>query len=130
MAKILIVDDEAPLLKLYSTVLLNEGHQVLTAATAQRGYDLAVSDQPDLVLLDVMMPGADGVEMFSRLSEDPATQAMRVIFLTSLVQEEEVAKGRGRIGGRAYISKSTPLPKFVTSVHAALSGVLSEAGMD
>lgn len=121
MAKILIVDDDEKLLKLYSAILTKEGYSVLTAPDGKKGLDLALSASPNLVLLDVMMPGMDGGEVCERLSESPKTKNIPVIFLTSLVGEEEVEYGKGDIGGREYISKSTPKEKFIARVKSALS---------
>ncbi len=121
MAKILIVDDEERLLTLYSAILRKEGYEVLTTPDARKACDLAGSAQPDLILLDLMMRSLDGVDTLALLAEHPSTRHIPVIFLTSLVKESEVEAGRGKIGGLEYISKSTPMPKFVAMVKAALS---------
>ena len=60
MTKILIVDDDERLRTLYSAILKKEGYEVLTAADARKGFELAAAEQPDLILLDVMMPSMDG----------------------------------------------------------------------
>ncbi|MDD5129066.1 MAG: response regulator [Candidatus Omnitrophica bacterium] len=122
MAKILIVDDDLMLLKLYSEFLSKVGFEVLTAADADKGFDLAVSCKPDLILLDVMMPGVDGTQAHERLSQDPRTSGIQVVFLTSLVKEEEVTSSGGNIGGLSYISKSTPKEEFVRRVREYISG--------
>ena len=121
MNKILIVDDDERLLTLYSTILRKEGYEVLTTADARKALELAVSAQPNLILLDVMMPSLDGGGAFGYLSGNSSTKTIPVIFLTSLVSEDEVEAGKGKIGGREYISKSTPMPKFVVTVKEALS---------
>lgn len=121
MTKILIVDDDERLLTLYSAILRKEGYEVLTAADARKAFELAVSAQPNLILLDVMMPSIDGGDAFRYLSGDSSTKEIPVIFLTSLVTEDEVEAAGGKIGGREYISKSAPTPKFVATVREALS---------
>ena len=121
MNKILIVDDDERLLTLYSAILRKEGYEVLTAADARKALELAVSAQPNLILLDVMMPSLDGGDAFRLLSGNSSTKTIPVIFLTSLVSEDEVEARKGKIGGREYISKSTPMPKFVVTVKEALS---------
>jgi DNA-binding response OmpR family regulator len=121
MSKILIVDDDERLLTLYSAILRKEGYEVLTAADAKKALELAVSAQPSLILLDVMMPSLDGASAFGYLSENSSTKEIPVIFLTSLVSEDEVEAGKGKIHGREYISKSTPMLKFVFAVKEALS---------
>lgn len=122
MAKILIVDDDAMILKLYSEILSKEGFEVSTAGDAKKGFDLAVSQAPDLILLDVMMPEVDGTRAYECLSQDARTKGIKVVFLTALVREEEVAASGGIIGGLEYISKSTPKEKFVKRVGEILSG--------
>jgi CheY-like chemotaxis protein len=121
MAKILIVDDEERFLRIYSAILMSEGYEVLTASSAKKALDLSNSAQPNLILLDVMMPSVDGVEACGSLSENASTRHIPVIFLTSLIKEEEEEDARGKIGGRVYISKSTPREKFVARVKNALS---------
>ena len=121
MPKILVVDDEEKFTKLYSTILMKEGYEVLTASGAQKGFDLAVSMQPNLILLDIMMPSINGAEALETLSEDERTKHIPVIFLTSLIKEGEVDDAQGEIGGREYISKSAPNAKFIARVKQALS---------
>jgi len=120
MAKILIVDDDAKVLKLYSEFLSNEGYGVLTAANANEGFNLAASKLPNLILLDIMMPGVDGTQLHERLSRDVKTSGIKVVFLTSLVKEEEVAASDGNIGGLEYISKSTAKNEFIKRVKEML----------
>jgi len=122
MAKILIVDDDLRVLKLYSEFLSNEGFEVLTAGDTGIGFDLAVSESPDLILLDVMMPGIDGTQLHERLSKDSNTSGIKTVFLTSLVKEEEVSASSGNIGGLDYISKSTPKEEFIKRINEILSG--------
>ena len=122
MAKILIVDDDAIMLKLYSEFLSKEGFEVSTAEDAKKGFDLAVSQLPDLILLDIMIPGDDGIQVHKRLSQDIRTKGIKMIFLTSLVKEEEVAASGGNIGGLNYISKSTSKENFIQRVKEILSG--------
>ena len=119
-AKVLIVDDDEKLLKLYSTILRREGYEVVTASEAEKGFALAVSAQPNLILLDVVMPSVDGGQAFTNLCDNASTKHIPVIFLTSMVKEEEVEAARGKIGGLEYISKSTPMEKFVVRVKKAL----------
>jgi len=122
MAKILIVDDDLRVLKLYSEFLSNEGFEILTAGDTGIGFDLAVSESPDLILLDVMMPGIDGTQLHERLSKDSNTSGIKTVFLTSLVKEEEVSASSGNIGGLDYISKSTPKEEFIKRINEILSG--------
>jgi DNA-binding response OmpR family regulator len=122
MAKVLLIDDDAMLLKLYSEILSKDGISVLTANDAKKGFDLAAAEVPDLILLDIMMPEVDGTKVHESLSRNEKTKGIPIVFLTALVKEEEVEAGGGKIGGLNYISKSTPKGKFVAKVKEILSG--------
>jgi CheY-like chemotaxis protein len=122
MAKILIIDDNAMMLKLYSEILKGEGYEVLATSEAKIAFDLAISQVPDLILLDIMMPNIDGTRIYESLSQNPKTKGIKMVFLTSLVKEEEVASGGGVIGKHGYISKSTPKEEFIKRVKQILSG--------
>ncbi|MDD5072619.1 MAG: response regulator [Candidatus Omnitrophica bacterium] len=122
MAKILMIDDDAMVLKLYSEILSKEGFEVLTSSDAKEGFDMAVSQSPSLVLLDIMMPTVDGTRVHEALSQNDKTKDIPVVFLTALVREEEVAASGWKIGGLDYISKSTPKDKFIARVKDILAG--------
>ena len=125
MDKVLIVDDEEKALRLYASILRKAGYDVVTASNATLGIELAISAQPDLILLDVMMPAVDGAEALATLSENARTKHIPVIFLTSLLKEEEQDDPQGEIGGHEFISKSTPNARVVARVKKALSGAPS-----
>ena len=106
MTKILIVDDDEKAIAFYRDVLSEEGFKVLTAANGKDGLKLAIQEVPSLILLDVVMPEISGAEVLDSLQRNEKTSGIPVIFLTSLVTEEEVINSEGKIGGRFYISKS------------------------
>lgn len=106
MAKILIVDDDEKMITLYRDILSKEGFNVLTSTNGKDGLKLAVQEVPSLILLDVMMPEISGTDVIDSLMRNERTRNIPVIFLTSLVTEEEVFDSKGEIGGRLYISKS------------------------
>ena len=81
-SKILVVDDEAYIREFLHTVLTEEGYEVLTASDGQEALPVAVKEQPDLILLDIMMPNLDGMETCKRLRERPTTRNIRIIILT------------------------------------------------
>ena len=102
--KVLVVDDEEPILELLKYNLEKEGYRVETALNGAKGLDIARKFHPDLVLLDIMMPGMDGVEMCRRLRETPEGQKTFVIFLTARSEEySEVAAFD--LGADDYITK-------------------------
>jgi DNA-binding response OmpR family regulator len=115
------VDDEEKMLKLFSEILSRVDFTVLTASNGKDGMELAISEAPDLILLDVMMPSVDGSEVFNNLSNDERTKNIPVAFLTSIVKEEEASVYKGKIGGHEFISKSTSRQDLIARVRALLS---------
>ena len=89
-AKILAVDDEAYIREFLHSVLSDDGYEVLTADDGLTALPMAVEHQPDLILLDIMMPGLNGMETCKRLRERPTTRNIRVIILTAYDQRERL----------------------------------------
>ena len=81
--KILVVDDEAYIREFLHSVLTDDGYEVMTAADGLEALPIAVEQQPDLILLDIMMPGLNGMETCKQLRERPTTSHIRVIILTA-----------------------------------------------
>jgi putative two-component system response regulator len=103
-ATILIVDDEARNVKLLETLLHAEGHATLAARNGSEALELAATTQPDLILLDVMMPDMDGFETVTRLKADPRTQPVPVIMVTAL--DDRASKLRAlQAGAEEFLSK-------------------------
>src|SRR6266508_4594603 len=102
--KTLVIDDEAPIRLLCRVNLEAEGIAVLEAADGTTGLELARSDQPDVVLLDVMMPGLDGWRVAEELLEDDRTRGIPIIFLTARAEFRDRARGLD-IGGVDYVTK-------------------------
>jgi two-component system, OmpR family, phosphate regulon response regulator PhoB len=102
--KVLVVDDEAPIRLLCRVNLEAEGMSVLEAADGASGLDLARGEQPDVVLLDVMMPGLDGWRVAEELLEDERTNGIPIIFLTARAEFRDRARGLD-IGGVDYVTK-------------------------
>ncbi|MDD2774088.1 MAG: response regulator [Elusimicrobiales bacterium] len=113
--RILIVDDSAEILSLYSDVLKASGYETVKAQTWEDCWRQARSFKPDLILLDVVMPGMDGGSMALRLLEDPETSGIPVIFLTSMVSPEE-ASAVNSPGARVYVSKASPHTELLKTV--------------
>jgi two-component system, OmpR family, KDP operon response regulator KdpE len=114
--KILIIDDDANLLKILDTALKQEGFEILTAADGQRGLRAAFSSHPDLIILDVMMPGMDGFEVCQRLLE---LTDLPVIMLTAVSATKDVVKGLST-GAADYITKPFKMDELIARVRAAL----------
>jgi len=102
--RVLVIDDEAPIRLLCRVNLEAEGIEVLEAADGKSGLDLARAEHPDVVLLDVMMPGLDGWRVAEELLEDDDTRGIPIIFLTARAEFRDRARGLD-IGGVDYVTK-------------------------
>ncbi len=104
MTTVLVVDDEEPIRLLCKVNLAAEGIKVLEAADGPSGLELAREHRPDVVLLDVMMPGLDGWRVAESLIEDERTRGIPIIFLTARAEFRDRARGLD-IGGIDYVTK-------------------------
>ena len=102
--KVLVIDDEAPIRLLCRVNLEAEHIDVLEAEDGPEGLELAKSEQPDVILLDVMMPGLDGWEVLQRLLEDDQTKEIPIVFLTARAELRDRARGL-ELGGVDYVTK-------------------------
>jgi len=104
MTRVLVIDDEAPIRLLCRVNLEAEGMSVLEASDGPSGLETAASSQPDVILLDVMMPGLDGWGVAEALLESEETAEIPIIFLTARAEFRDRARGLD-IGGVDYITK-------------------------
>lgn len=104
MAKVLVVDDSPTETHRLRKLLEGKGHQVLTADTGEAGVSLAKQDQPDLVLMDIVMPGLNGFQATRQLSRAPETSHIPVVIVTTKSQEADQVWGE-RQGAKAYVTK-------------------------
>jgi DNA-binding response OmpR family regulator len=104
MTTVLVIDDEAPIRLLCRVNLEAEGMSVLEAADGPSGLDQARNERPDVVLLDVMMPGLDGWRVAEELLQDERTSEIPIIFLTARAEFRDRARGLD-IGGIDYVTK-------------------------
>ena len=104
MTKVLVIDDEAPIRLLCRVNLEAEKMDVLEAANGEEGLALARTEKPDIVLLDVMMPGMDGWQVAERLFESQETSQIPLVFLTARAELRDRARGL-ELGGVDYITK-------------------------
>lgn len=103
-ARILIADDTPYNLKVLSAVLSQQNYHLITAHNGLETLKLAVTDAPDLILLDIMMPGMDGIEACQRLKQDPNTCDIPIIFLTAKSEDNDIIRGL-ELGAADYITK-------------------------
>lgn len=110
--KILLVEDDSFLVEMYTTKFELEGFDIITAEDGARGLDLAQKEQPDIILLDILMPKMDGFEVLDELKKNPKTTKIPVVLLTNLGQKDDVKKGfeKGAVG---YLIKAHFMPSEV-----------------
>jgi DNA-binding response OmpR family regulator len=121
--RVLVVDDEAPIRLLCRVNLEAEGMQVLEAADGPSGLDVARRERPDVILLDVMMPGLDGWRVAEELLDDPATSAIPIVFLTARAELRDRARGLD-LGGLDYVTKPFNPVALATLVRDLLGRVV------
>lgn len=116
--KVLIVEDEAASLKLATLVLCSEGHDVTDARTAELAIGSIAQSQPEVILLDLGLPGMDGLALARKLKEDPKTQHIPIIALTAYPERFPREEAR-RAGCVDYILKPIDTRKLPARVKAA-----------
>ena len=117
--QILLIDDTKAIHALVTALLGEDQVTIHSAYDAQFGLILAASLRPDLILLDVEMPGVDGYETCRRLKADPATASLPIIFLTARATTEEIVRGL-ELGANDYVTKPFKLSELQSRVHAVL----------
>ena len=119
---ILAVDDIPLNLVLVQKMLSRFKFEIRTAENGQQALDAVSNRKPDLILLDLMMPGIDGFEVIKRLREDPATSDIRIVILSALNSNEDVVKGFD-LGANDFIMKPIIMEKLLNSVFTQLNFV-------
>jgi DNA-binding response OmpR family regulator len=122
MTRVLVIDDEAPIRLLCRVNLEAEGMDVIEAADGPSGLEKARVEKPDVVLLDVMMPGLDGWRVAEELLDDPSTNAIPIVFLTARAELRDRARGID-LGGVDYITKPFNPVELAPMVNDLLSRV-------
>jgi two-component system, cell cycle response regulator DivK len=119
MAKVLIVEDNPANMTLAVFLLQSVGHSVLSAMDAEAGLTLARSEQPDLILMDIQLPGMDGLEATALLKRDETTRAIPVIALTALAMKGDEERIRAA-GCDGYIAKPMRYQEFLVAIASQL----------
>lgn len=117
--KILIADDEQNIVISLEFLMKREGFEVLVASDGDEAVKRIRSEQPDLVLLDVMMPKKSGFEVCQEIKADPALSTVRILMLTAKGRDTEVAKGLA-LGADAYMTKPFSTKELVDKVRSLL----------
>ena len=116
---ILVIEDEPDILEVIEYNLAREGYRVKTAREGDEGLKRARRNSPDLVLLDVMLPGIDGIELCKHLKRDPITRSIPVMMVTAKSEEADMVLGLG-VGADDYITKPFSPRQLVARVQAVL----------
>jgi two-component system cell cycle response regulator DivK len=124
MARILVIEDNPTNMKLVIMLLGSAGHTALTAVDAEIGLPLARTEQPDLILMDIQLPGMDGLEATSLLKADPATRAIPVIALTALAMKGDEERIRAA-GCDGYVAKPLEYKSFLSVISTHLDATPS-----
>ncbi|MDP3093894.1 MAG: response regulator [bacterium] len=121
MKKILLIEDEAALQKTFGDTLRSEGCQLVSATDGEVGLRLAKSETPDLIILDLILPKLNGLEVLKSLKEDQQTRGIPVIILTNLGDLENIEKAL-ELGATTYLVKADhTLEEVIEKVKKALS---------
>ena len=119
MAKILVVEDNPTNMRLVILLLQSAGHTVLSATDAEAGLTLARDEQPNLILMDIQLPGMDGLEATALLKRDSATSAIPVVALTALAMKGDEERIRAA-GCDGYIAKPLAYRDLLAVISAYL----------
>ncbi len=125
--EILIVDDEPGVVVALQFLLEQQGYNVLVAKRGEDALDLIYKYKPDLVILDIMLPGIDGYEVCEIVRLNPDYRDIKILFLTARSAEVEIAKGL-TLGADAYITKPFSNDKLIAAVNQVLESTYAETG--
>src|SRR6188474_3654487 len=118
--KILIIDDDLDTLRLVGLMLQRQGYQISAATNCQQGLDKAFEEDPDLILLDIMMPDMDGYEVTRRLRRNPSTMETPILMFTAKTQLDDKVIGF-EVGANDYLTKPTHPSELQARVKTLLS---------
>jgi two-component system, OmpR family, alkaline phosphatase synthesis response regulator PhoP len=116
---IMVVDDNPDIITIVKTILEGKGYSVLSASSGQELLNLLSNQKPDLIILDIMMPEMDGLEVLGRLKGVTETASIPVILLTAKVQYEDVLGGY-KLGADYYITKPFTSTQLVNGINLLL----------
>ncbi|HJX34253.1 MAG TPA: response regulator [Desulfatiglandales bacterium] len=124
--KILVVDDEEDILELIRYNLAREGYKILCASSGEEGLKAVKSEKPDLIVLDLMLPGIDGLDVTRHLKAEDSTRNIPIVMLTAKGEESDIVAGL-ELGAEDYITKPFSPRILVARVKAALRRELKDA---
>ncbi len=116
---ILVIDDDEALLKTLRPILMTHGYSVLTANSGEEGLQVARAQKPDLIILDVILPGIKGREVCKILKTDPVTKNIPVIFLTVKDSEDEI-RAEKEVGAASHVTKPVRIKPLILTIQDVL----------
>jgi twitching motility two-component system response regulator PilH len=124
-ATVLVVDDNEDNVRIVSTILLARGFEVRIARDGKAALDSIRQQRPDLVLLDVMMPGLDGMQVLDHIKGDPHTAGIPVVMVTARTEDRDVLDGY-RYGADYYVTKPFTSRQLLYAISLVLGGPAAE----
>jgi two-component system, cell cycle response regulator DivK len=122
MLRVLIVEDNAINMSLSTFLVQSAGYAVITASDAEAGIKMAREEMPDLILMDIQLPGMDGIEAIGLLKGDPSTREIPIIALTALAMKGDEARIRAS-GCDGYIAKPMRYQQFLAAIASVMGAV-------
>lgn len=119
MAHILIIDDSPTERHFFKSILIKNGYKTSVAENGEQGIEMAISDQPDLILMDVVMPGMNGFQATRHLSKAPETSSIPVVIVTTKNEQTDRVWAT-RQGASAYLTKPVDGKTLIESVESFL----------
>ena len=121
MARVLIVDDSPTEIHVLRSILEKNGFEVITASNGEEGIEAATREMPEIILMDVVMPGLNGFQATRAITKDPKTQHIPIIIVTTKDQETDRVWGL-RQGAKDYITKPVDEAKLLEKIKAVMRG--------
>lgn len=121
MQKILVIEDDTFLRELIVQKLLKEGYEISEAVDGEDGIKKVTEEKPDIILLDIILPGIDGFEVLKKIKEDEKVQDIPVIILSNLGQQDDIDKGI-KLGAKDYLIKAEFTPGEIVEKVKGLLG--------
>ncbi len=115
MVKILVVEDEQPILFAYSKVLTNKGYKVFMASDATQGIEIAQAEKPDVILLDMMMPGLSGLDLLKELDIKKSLPKTKLVVMSN-IESPKIIEEAKKLGAARYLLKIDYTPHQVEEI--------------
>ena len=117
---ILIIDDDESIIKTVRAILISKGYAVLTADSGESGLMIAKNQKPDLILLDVILPGIKGRDVCKKLKEETETKNIPVVFLTSKDSEDDIQAEKA-LGAQEHLTKPVNAQVLISTIYNILN---------